>query len=69
MMRRRGRVPSVDRLADHGDRGVEREGPVGGGQVVVDRLGHPDDTDAFGRNSRHGCRSGFVYRDIGIART
>ena len=41
-----GRVQPVDRLGADRDRGVEAERVVGAGEVVVDRLRHPDDVDA-----------------------
>ena len=41
-----GGVQAVDRLHRDVDRGVEAEGVVGGAEVVVDRLRHPDDVDA-----------------------
>ena len=50
----RGRVQPVDRL--HGDvhGGVEAERVVGGAEIVVDRLRHPDDGDSlFPQPGRH----------------
>ena len=41
-----GRAEAVDRLRRDLHCGVEAEGVVGGGEVVVDRLGDPDDLDA-----------------------
>ena len=41
-----GGVQPVDRLARDVDRGVEAEGEVGAGEVVVDRLGYADHVDA-----------------------
>ena len=41
-----GRVQPVDRLHRDVDRGVEAEGEVGAGEVVVDRLRDADDVDA-----------------------
>ena len=41
-----GGVQPVDRLGRDVDRGVEAEGEVGAGQVVVDRLRDADDVDA-----------------------
>ena len=41
----RGRVEAVDRAHRDVDRGVEAERVVGGAEVVVDRLRHPDDVD------------------------
>ena len=41
-----GGVQPVDGLGGDADRGVEAEGVVGGGQVVVDGLGHADALDA-----------------------
>ncbi len=41
-----GRVQAVDRLHRDVDRGVEAEGVVGGAEVVVDRLRHPDHRQA-----------------------
>src|SRR5579885_3466160 len=40
-----GRVQPVDRLRADRDGGVEAERVVGAGEVVVDRLRHPDDRD------------------------
>ena len=42
----RRRVQPVDRLHRDVHRRVEAERVVGGAQIVVDRLGHPDDADA-----------------------
>ena len=42
----RRRVEAVDRLGRDVDGGVEAEGVVRGGQVVVDGLGYADDLDA-----------------------
>jgi hypothetical protein len=41
-----GRVQAVDGLHRDVDRGVEPEGEVGAGEVVVDGLGHPHDVHA-----------------------
>ena len=41
-----GGVQPVDGIGRDLHRGVEPEGEVGGGEVVVDGLGHPDDGDA-----------------------
>jgi len=38
-----GGVQPVDRLGADEDRRVEAEGVVGRGEIVVDRLRHPDD--------------------------
>jgi hypothetical protein len=45
----------VERVRRDLDGGVEPEGEVGGGDVVVDRLGHPDDGHAFLGQAQ--CRS------------
>ena len=42
-----GRVQPVDRLGRDRDRGVEAEGVVRSGEVVVDRLRHADDGEAL----------------------
>ena len=39
-------MQAIDRLGGHGDRGVEAEGVVGRGQIVVDGLRHGDDRNA-----------------------
>jgi len=42
-----GGVELVDRVGGGLDRGIEAEGDVGGGEVVVDGLGDADDAEAF----------------------
>ena len=42
-----GRVQAVDRLGRDRHGGVEAEGVVGGGEVVVDRLRHADDREVL----------------------
>ena len=43
-----GGVQSVDGVSSNLDSGIEAEGRVGSRQVVVDRLGNTDQSDAFG---------------------
>ena len=49
VVRLRGRVQAVDRVGGDLHRGVEAEGDVGAGEVVVDRLGDADHRHAVGR--------------------
>jgi hypothetical protein len=49
------RVQAVDRLGGDLDGGVEAEGEVGPAEVVVDRLGHPEDGDAVRVQPRGGA--------------
>jgi hypothetical protein len=64
-----GGVQAVDRLAGDVDRGVEAEGEVGAGQVVVDRLRYADDIDAeVGQPGRHAERVLAADRDQRVDR-
>ena len=58
-----GGVQPVDGLGGDADRGVEAEGVVGGGQVVVDGLGHADAVDAVLVGEPGGDAEGVLAAD------
>ena len=58
-----GGVEAVDRLHRDVDRGVEAEGVVGGGEVVVDRLRHADHVQAVLGVEARGGAEGVLAAD------